>query len=121
MRQNLSRNPSPSLKPKQTISPRTLACAWPKSSSTMRCVARSPWPSSFRVQGLAVGDQGGERQLLGTIPPLANKKEADAKAAELKKLQVQEYFVIQENGPNNHAISLGLFPRGMRPITTWKR
>lgn len=43
------------------------------------------------------------------IPPLANKKEADAKAAELKKLQVQEYFVMQEGGPNNHAISLGLF------------
>ena len=43
------------------------------------------------------------------IPPLANKKEADAKAAELKKLQIQEYFVIQESGPNNHAISLGLF------------
>lgn len=43
------------------------------------------------------------------IPPLANKKEAEAKAAELKKLQVQEYFIIQENGPNNHAISLGLF------------
>jgi len=43
------------------------------------------------------------------IPPLANKKEAEAKAVELKKLQVQEYFIIQENGPNNHAISLGLF------------
>lgn len=43
------------------------------------------------------------------IPPLASKKEVDTKIAELKKLQVQEYFVIQENGPNNHAISLGLF------------
>ncbi len=43
------------------------------------------------------------------IPPLANKKEVDTKVAELKKLQVQEYFVIQESGPNNHAISLGLF------------
>ena len=43
------------------------------------------------------------------IPPLASRKEADVKVAELKKLQVQEYFVIQENGPNNHAISLGLF------------
>lgn len=43
------------------------------------------------------------------IPPLANKKEVDTKVAELKKLQVPEYFVIQEDGPNNHAISLGLF------------
>lgn len=43
------------------------------------------------------------------IPPLASKKDVEAKVAELKKLQVQEYFVIQESGPNNHAISLGLF------------
>jgi hypothetical protein len=45
------------------------------------------------------------------IPPLANKKEAEAKAVELKNLQVQEYFIIQESGPNNHAISLGLLSR----------
>lgn len=43
------------------------------------------------------------------IPPLASKKDVEAKVAELKKFRVQEYFVIQENGPNNHAISLGLF------------
>lgn len=43
------------------------------------------------------------------IPPLATKKDVDIKVAELKKLQVEEYFVIQESGPNNHAISLGLF------------
>lgn len=43
------------------------------------------------------------------IPPLATKKEAEAKTAELKKLQVDDFFIIQESGPNNHAISLGLF------------
>ena len=43
------------------------------------------------------------------IPPLANKQEADSKAAELKKLNVAEFFIVQENGPNNRAISLGLF------------
>lgn len=43
------------------------------------------------------------------IPPLASKKEAEAKTAELKKLQVDDFFIIQESGANNHAISLGLF------------
>lgn len=43
------------------------------------------------------------------IPPLKSKREADNKAAELKKLGVKEYFVVQESGANNLAISLGLF------------
>ena len=45
------------------------------------------------------------------IPPAANKKEVDAKVATLKKLNVPEFFVVQESGPNNMAISLGLFSR----------
>ena len=43
------------------------------------------------------------------IPPLKNKKEAESKAAELKRLGVNEFFIVQESGPNNLAISLGLF------------
>ena len=43
------------------------------------------------------------------IPPVANKQEVDAKVAALKKLGVPEFFVVQESGPNNRAISLGLF------------
>ena len=43
------------------------------------------------------------------IPPLESKAEVDKKAAELKKLNVPELFVVQESGPNNRAISLGLF------------
>lgn len=43
------------------------------------------------------------------IPPQANKAEADKKAAELKRLNVPEYFVVQEAGPNRLAISLGIF------------
>ena len=43
------------------------------------------------------------------IPPLANKKEADAKVSELKKLGIAEFFIVQESGANNRAISLGLF------------
>jgi hypothetical protein len=43
------------------------------------------------------------------IPSLANKADADKKAAELKKLGAPEFFIIQETGPNRFAISLGIF------------
>lgn len=43
------------------------------------------------------------------IPPAESKADVDKKVAELKKLNVPEFFVIQEGGPNNRAISLGLF------------
>lgn len=43
------------------------------------------------------------------IPPLATRRDAENKVNELKKLQVSDYFIMQENGPNNRAISLGLF------------
>ena len=44
-----------------------------------------------------------------SIPPLANKAEADRKAAELRQLGIGDYFIIQDNGANRFAISLGLF------------
>jgi len=43
------------------------------------------------------------------IPPLKNKREAESKATELKKLGIKDFFIVQESGPNNLAISLGLF------------
>ena len=43
------------------------------------------------------------------IPPLATKQDADKKAAELKKLRVPEFFIVQDAGPNRFAISLGIF------------
>jgi cell division septation protein DedD len=43
------------------------------------------------------------------IPPLANKQEAEKKAAELKKLGAPEFYVVQDAGPNRLAISLGIF------------
>ena len=51
------------------------------------------------------------------IPPLASKQEADVKAAELKKLSVPEFFVVNESGPNNRAISLGLFSSREAAVT----
>lgn len=43
------------------------------------------------------------------IPPLAGKAEADKKAAELRQIGISDYFIIQDNGANRFAISLGLF------------
>jgi hypothetical protein len=45
------------------------------------------------------------------IPPQSGnaRQGAARKAAELKKLGVQEYFIVQEEGANHWAISLGVF------------
>lgn len=43
------------------------------------------------------------------IPPLANRQEAERKALELKRLNVPEFFVVQDAGANRLAISLGIF------------
>ena len=43
------------------------------------------------------------------IPPLPTRRDAEKKAAELKALRVPEYYIVQESGPHNRAISLGLF------------
>ena len=43
------------------------------------------------------------------IPPFKTRREAENKVAELKKLGVKDYFVMQEGGADSFAISLGLF------------
>ncbi len=43
------------------------------------------------------------------IPPQANRAAAQKKAAELKALGVDEYFVLQDEGKMRWAISLGVF------------
>ncbi len=45
------------------------------------------------------------------IAPLPSKQEVDNKVAELKRLGVADLFIVQESGPNNRAISLGLYSR----------
>ena len=61
---------------------------------------------SFRVQRTA---QPGSASFWVYIPPLASRKEAESKAAELKKLNVPEFYIVQDGGPFNRAISLGVF------------
>jgi hypothetical protein len=43
------------------------------------------------------------------IPPQANRQSALRKAAELKELGVEDYFVVQEDGAYRWALSLGVF------------
>lgn len=43
------------------------------------------------------------------IPPQANRQQALRKAAELKQLGVEDYFVVQEEGAYRWALSLGVF------------
>jgi hypothetical protein len=43
------------------------------------------------------------------IPPLKNKASINQKIAQLKARGVEEYFVVQEAGEWQHAISLGVF------------
>jgi hypothetical protein len=62
--------------------------------------------SAFRVTRTAIA---GSTSYWVNIPPLASKRDADVKASELRNLRVAEFYIVQEPGPNNHAISLGLF------------
>lgn len=43
------------------------------------------------------------------ISPQANRQAAQKKAAELKALGVEDYFIVQEEGPTRWALSLGIF------------
>lgn len=43
------------------------------------------------------------------IPPSPNSAQAEKKAAELSRLGVKDFFVVREDGPNQYAISLGLY------------
>jgi hypothetical protein len=43
------------------------------------------------------------------IPPRGNRQDAQRKAAELKARGVDEYFILQDEGPLRYALSLGVF------------
>lgn len=43
------------------------------------------------------------------LPPLKNHAKAEQKTAQLKKMGVEDYFIVQESGHWQNAISLGVF------------
>jgi len=85
------------------------------------CIVLSDWPSATADQLQArLADKFSAFKVSRTqaasstgywvfIPPLANKKDVDSKVADLRKFGVTEFFVVQESGANNRAISLGVF------------
>jgi hypothetical protein len=67
------------------------------------------------LEPLALGARLSQRQSEETagwwvyLPQLANRDAAQKKAAELKKLGVEDYYVVQETGAWRWAVSLGVF------------
>ena len=67
------------------------------------------------LEGLALGTRIAQRRTEETagwwvfIPPQPNRQAALKKAAELKGLGVDDYFIVQEEGAQRWAISLGVF------------
>ena len=71
------------------------------------------------LEPLALGERVAERKSEETaawwvfIPPQTGegsaRQAALRKAGELKKLGVQDYFIVQDEGPNHWALSLGIF------------
>lgn len=43
------------------------------------------------------------------IPPRANRQDAQKKADEIKRLGIEDYFIVQDEGPSRNAVSLGVF------------
>jgi hypothetical protein len=67
------------------------------------------------LQPLALGPRLSQRRSEETagwwvfIPPQGNRPAAMKKTAELKGLGIEEYFVVQDEGPMRWAVSLGVF------------
>ena len=67
------------------------------------------------LEPLALGQRLAHRRTEETagwwvfIPPQGSRAAAIRKAAELKSLSIDEYFIVQEDGPYRWALSLGVF------------
>ncbi|QEI08607.1 SPOR domain-containing protein [Pigmentiphaga aceris] len=66
---------------------------------------------SARFPQLTVNTRRGEeaQSWMVRIPPLRNAAAAQARAASLRQQGIEDVFVFQDPGPNQHAVSLGLF------------
>lgn len=113
-------NPAPPAKP----TPEPVPPAKPAPPPELAPLACVEW-GSFSPQDAARAEQRLEPLALGGrlaqfrgeesagwwvfIPPQPNRAAAQKKAAELKKLGVDEYFVVQDNGKLRWSLSLGVF------------
>lgn len=68
-----------------------------------------------RLARLELGQQPGKREFrdgmnyMVILPPAGGKEGADRRQAELRGKGINDFFVVQENGPRRWGISLGLF------------
>lgn len=111
----------------RAISPKVIAAAPPAAPAPvpLKCLewgAFAPADAARAeqaLQPLQLGERLGQRRTEQTaswwvfIPPPARaadaRQAAQRKAAELKKLGVSDYFIVQEDGPYRWAVSLGVF------------
>jgi len=102
--------PAPVAKPAPPAEPAPLACVEWGSFSQQDAVR-----AEQRLEPLALGARLAQFRGEETagwwvfIPPQPNRATAQKKAAELKKLGVDEYFVVQEEGKLRWSLSLGVF------------
>jgi hypothetical protein len=99
----------------------SLAAERPKVPAVKACMELGPFntgdvPNVEQALGpLALGPKLSQRRAdeLAShwvfIPPLASRQAANQKTAELRKLGVEEFFVVQEDPKFRFAISLGIF------------
>ena len=108
--------------PPPETSPANVAVKAVENKPADTCILLSDWPAATADQletrlaekfsAFKVSRTQGASSSSGYwvfIPPLASKKDVDSKVADLKKFGVTEFFVVQESGANNRAISLGVF------------
>lgn len=68
-----------------------------------------------KIKGLSFIDRKSRHEIndvannMVYIPPLANKELAEKKAAELRKLGITDFYIVQDQSPMRFAISLGVF------------
>lgn len=92
-----------------------------KGSRSAACLEWGTFPqqeadkASEALAALNLGNRLSTRQVEETagwwvfMPPQGNKANADKKVEELKRFGVTDFFIVQEDGPNKFAISLGVF------------
>lgn len=104
-------NPAPAAKPASAAAKRnTQVCLeWGDFSGTDLKRATEV------LSSMRLGGKLGQRQVEYNkgywvyIPPLKNKAAANRRVAQIRKLGISEYFVVQEAGALRYAISLGVF------------
>lgn len=96
--------------PQRNAEPEELCLAWDRLPAEEADRLASTLAEKFagvRVERRAVASEGSGWWVF--VPALPSKAEADKKSGELKELGVKDYFVVQDAGPNQFAISLGVF------------